>query len=316
MNILKGTNKGHLLLALLFLLALGGVVGVIRWREANTSPTGPTAAQDADAREHAEADLAPAKVGKDAQERLRYAVNPSGPSTAQSPMREEDLFKIEDYWHARLTYPTGQFSTDWLLNADKQNRQIPSAIPGGKVVYSRSPQSPLALDPNGFIALGPQPEQTDGCLGCFNYGHVSGRVNDIKIDPVNPSIAYLASVGGGIWKTTNCCTATTSWVPTLDDPLISTLSVDSIDVDPNNHNTVYVGTGDLNFGSFSMGSAGVLKSTNAGGSWTVLGANVFNPVYPQPPGFYPQYQAVGKVRVDPRNQQRRRRNQDGSLLLV
>jgi hypothetical protein len=34
-------------------------------------------------------------------------------------------------------------------------------------------------------------------------------------------------------------------------------------IDPNDHNTVYAGTGDLNFGSFSMGSQGILKSTDA-----------------------------------------------------
>ena len=38
-------------------------------------------------------------------------------------------------------------------------------------------------------------------------------------------------------------------------------------IDPSNHNTIYVGTGDLNFGSFSMGSQGILKSTDAGATW-------------------------------------------------
>ena len=50
-----------------------------------------------------------------------------------------------------------------------------------------------------------------------------------------------------------------------------------------------------------MGSQGILKSTDAGGTWTLLGANVFGPGLPVPPGQFPQYQAVGKVRVDPRN---------------
>ena len=49
-----------------------------------------------------------------------------------------------------------------------------------------------------------------------------------------------------------------------DDPLISTTAIDTIVIDPSNHNTIYAGTGDLNFGSFSMGSQGILKSTDAG----------------------------------------------------
>src|SRR5205814_10571360 len=72
----------------------------------------------------------------------------------------------------------------------------------------------------------------------------------------------------------------------------------------NNHNTIYAGTGDLNFGSFSMGSQGILKSTNAGATWTVLGASVFGPALPVPVGTFPQYNAVGKVRVDPNNSNR------------
>ena len=164
---------------------------------------------------------------------------------------------------------------------------------------------PLALDPNRFTALGPQPLRMTGCSGCYNYTTTEGRINDIVIDPTtinNGSIvAYAGSVGGGVWKTTNCCSSTTSWSVVTDDPLLATISIDSVTIDPNNHNTIYAGTGDLNYGSFSMGSEGILKSTNAGATWTLLGADVFGPGFPLPPGQFPQYQAVGKVRVDPRN---------------
>src|SRR5204863_5083216 len=69
---------------------------------------------------------------------------------------------------------------------------------------------------------------------------------------------------GGVWKTTNCCSTATSWTVTTDDPLISDISIDSLTIDPNNHNTIYAGTGDLNYGTFSMGSQGILKSTDGG----------------------------------------------------
>ncbi|MDQ3930881.1 MAG: hypothetical protein M3328_17260, partial [Chloroflexota bacterium] len=214
----------------------------------------------------------------------------------------EDLQSLQDYWLTRVTYPTGKFQTQWLVDAAKQDANIKESVPQGKVTYSRrASTSPLVLNTNGWTALGPQPAQSTGCSGCFQFGHVSGRVNDIEIDPATPNVAYIATVGGGVWKTTNCCTASTTWFPVTDDPLISTLSVDDLSIDPNDHNTVYVGTGDLNFGSFSMGSIGVLKSTDAGSTWAVKGANVFTPYYPQPAGVYPQYQAIGKVEADPNN---------------
>jgi hypothetical protein len=50
-----------------------------------------------------------------------------------------------------------------------------------------------------------------------------------------------------------------------------------------------------------MGSQGILKSTDAGATWTVLGGDIFGPALPQPAGQFPQYQAVGKVKVDPNN---------------
>src|SRR4029079_19615630 len=48
-------------------------------------------------------------------------------------------------------------------------------------------------------------------------------------------------------------------------------------------------------------SQGVFKSIDAGATWTVLGADVFTPPLPEPAGQFPQYNAVGKVRVDPNN---------------
>ena len=218
----------------------------------------------------------------------------------------DDLNRMEEEWNNRLTYPTGTFNPAWLRVAALQDSAITRAIPAGVPVKSADlVNSPLALSSSGFTSLGPAPLQMTGCSGCYDYSKTEGRVNTIAVDPTTTTngsiVAYLGSVGGGVWKTTNCCSNSTSWSVTTDAPLLSTISIDSITIDPNNHNTIYAGTGDLNFGSFSMGSQGVLKSTNAGATWTLLGANVFGAALPEPSGQFPQYNAVGKVRVDPRN---------------
>ncbi|MFL6285343.1 MAG: hypothetical protein ACJ74Q_19575 [Pyrinomonadaceae bacterium] len=220
--------------------------------------------------------------------------------------RYEALLEQEAYWAARITYPTGNFDPEWVREAMKQDRLVERAVPAPGMrssISDRLSLSPLTLSTSTFTSLGPQPEKMTGCSGCFDYGTTAGRVNSIAIDPTTTTtgsvVAYIATVGGGVWKTTNCCSSTTTWSPTTDDALISTISVDTVSIDPTNHNTVYAGTGDLNFGSFSMGSQGILKSTDAGATWTVLGANVFGAALPQPAGQFPQYNAVGKVRVDP-----------------
>src|SRR5947208_2770400 len=225
--------------------------------------------------------------------------------------RGEELNRMEEEWNNRLTYPTGIFNPAWLQAAAVQDsllqRAIPTGIPFESTAAARLNQenAPLVLTSSGFTALGPAPLQMTGCSGCYDYTKTEGRVNTIAVDPTTTTngsiVAYLGSVGGGVWKTTNCCSGSTSWTVTTDSPLISTISVDTITIDPNNHNTIYAGTGDLNYGSFSMGSEGVLKSTDAGAHWTLLGANVFGPALPEPAGNFPQYNAVGKVRVDPNN---------------
>src|SRR6202040_3140126 len=186
------------------------------------------------------------------------------------------------YWADRVGYPTGRFDPSWVREAIAQDARVERSIPAGLPARS-NPASPLALNPGGFTALGPQPERMTGCSGCFDYTTTEGRVNAIAVDPtttINGSIvAYAGPVGGGVWKTTNCCSSTTTWTAVTDDPLIATTAIDTIVIDPSDHNTVYAGTGDLNFGSFSMGSQGILKSTDAGATWTVLGADVFGMIY-------------------------------------
>ena len=230
----------------------------------------------------------------------RYMPVPGGNSREEAA----GLQALEQYWRDRLTFPTGRFDPAWLRAAAAQHARMAVGVPAGQhLKLNRA--NPNALSTTNFTALGPQPERMTGCSGCFDYTTTEGRVNAVAVDPTTTTngsiVAYLGAVGGGVWKTTNCCSSTTTWTVVSDDPLISTTAIDTIVIDPNDHNTVYAGTGDLNFGSFAQGSQGILKSTDAGGTWTVLGADVFGMMYNEPPGQFPQYNAVGKVRVDPNN---------------
>jgi hypothetical protein len=245
------------------------------------------------------------------------------PLAGESPQDESrDLNRMEQFWTDRLTYPTGKFNPAWVRAAAGQHKLMPAGVPKGSFARLQNPKklslgnrlmtptylqagSPLSLSTSSVTSLGPSPLRMTGCAGCFDYGKTQARVNAIVVDPtttVSGSItAYIGSVNGGVWKATNCCTTSTTWTALTDDPLIGTTAIDTLTIDPNDHNTIYAGTGDLNYGSFSMGSQGILKSTNGGNTWTVLGANVFGPNFSEPAGNYPQYNAVGKVRVDPNN---------------
>jgi hypothetical protein len=254
-----------------------------------------------------------------------------GPTTAAPTGGEardepgDGVGSTDSFWNDRVTYPTGRFNPLWLRRAASQDARVERDTPSGEQQQfeasdsgsssgaavgegsSSSGGGTAASAPitNSFVALGPKPERMTGCSGCFDYTTTAGRINSIVVDPTTTTngsiVAYSASDGGGVWKTTNCCSASTAWTAVTDDPLIADIAIDTLAIDPNNHNTIYAGTGDLNYGSLSMGSQGILKSTNAGASWTVLGSTVFGPAYAEPAGQFPQYDSVGKVRVDPNN---------------
>jgi subtilisin-like proprotein convertase family protein len=185
----------------------------------------------------------------------------------------------------------------WYSDAAKQDERIASAVPAGAKTYAPSANSPLALDPNAFTLLGPQPLTGEG----FGANRAAGRVNAIVSDPDNPAVAWLGADGGGVWKTTTCCTTNTTWTVKTDFPQIASMAIDDITMDPSDHNVLYAGTGDLNYGSFSFGSAGVLKSSDKGETWSLLGTDVFNMMYAPSANGFPQYQSISKVVVDPNN---------------
>jgi hypothetical protein len=195
----------------------------------------------------------------------------------------------------QLSYPTNRFQPNWLIESARQARNVAVGLPAGAVDQaSRQSQGVLGLTPTAFTALGPMP---------LNPGNsaASGRSNVIAVDPVDTNVAYAGSDGGGVWRTSNCCSVATTWEAVTDFPEVAGIAIGDISIDPNNHNVVYAGTGDLRFGSFSFGAAGVLKSSDQGNTWEVLGLDVFNPYLEPLSGNYPQYQAIGRVVVDPNN---------------
>ncbi len=198
-----------------------------------------------------------------------------------------------DYWATRYSYPTNQFDSAWLAQSRLEHNRVPSRLPEG-VDLSYLRVGGAGLSTTSFTELGPKPLGT----GAFRY---SGRVNVVVSHPSDSTIAYIGVDGGGVWKTTNCCDAATTWSPTTDGDGFTSIAIGDLILDPNDSDTLYAGTGDLRYGSYSFGSAGLLKSSDAGASWVILGEEEFSPVRDQPAGEFPQYQAIGKVRVDPRN---------------
>ncbi len=102
-------------------------------------------------------------------------------------------------------------------------------------------------------------------------GGGAGRINAARVDPSNSNIIWLATAGGGVWKTTD---GGITWACLSDKFPVTSIS--DIAIDPTNSNNVYVATGDRS--GYTFGSAndfwggvytsGVLRTTNGGTTWS------------------------------------------------
>jgi len=95
---------------------------------------------------------------------------------------------------------------------------------------------------------------------------MSGRIADIKIDPEDTKIWYVAAGSGGVWKTSN---SGTTFKPIFDRE--TSYSIGCISIDPNNSNIVWVGTGENVSGRHVGYGDGVYKSTDGGKNWKNMG---------------------------------------------
>ena len=110
----------------------------------------------------------------------------------------------------------------------------------------------------------------------------TGRIADIAIDPKNPSVWYIASAFGGLWKTTN---RGISFAPIFDNQTSFTLCC--VVVDPKDSNTVWLGTGENASQRSAHFGDGVYKSIDAGKNWKRVGLAAS--------------EHIGKIVIDPRN---------------
>ncbi len=110
----------------------------------------------------------------------------------------------------------------------------------------------------------------------------TGRIVDVEIDPKNPSVWYVASAFGGLWKTTN---RGITFSPIFDDNGVFTLCC--VAIDPKDSNVIWLGTGENNSQRSAHFGDGIYKSLDAGKTWKRMGLETS--------------EHIGEVLIDPRN---------------
>ncbi len=94
----------------------------------------------------------------------------------------------------------------------------------------------------------------------------SGRIADLAVNPENHNEYYVGVASGGVWKTTN---HGVTFTPIFDGQ--KSYSIGCITLDPNNPNTVWVGTGENNNQRSVAYGDGVYLSKDGGQSWKNMG---------------------------------------------
>lgn len=110
----------------------------------------------------------------------------------------------------------------------------------------------------------------------------SGRIVDIAVNLDDFSERYIAVASGNVWKTNN---AGLTWNPIFDS--YTSYSTSDVEIDPNNHNIIWVGTGEYNSQRAIGFGDGVYVSFDAGKSFKNVGLK--------------QSEHIGRIAIDPRN---------------
>ena len=166
-------------------------------------------------------------------------------------VKQRNAFNRERWFYEQRMFPFNSIPVDAYKNAIEQRNRL------------REINGFYTDNSNNWVNIGPT------CGTYFNYGNISSRIVTIQYDPNNPNIIYFGAAFGGVWKSTD---VGVSWTPKTDYEV--SLSSGSLAIDPNNSNIIYYGTGEATYSGASYYGRGLLKSTDAGNTWTNYGSDL------------------------------------------
>jgi uncharacterized protein (TIGR03437 family) len=182
-----------------------------------------------------------------------------------------------NWFYSQRAYPNASIPAGARRKAILEIERMDAAVRARRQAQGEAAAGTDALT---WRQIGPQPTRYAGSPYL-----TAGRVNAIAIDPRNSNVVYIGAAEGGVWKTTD---GGVTWTPLTDNQ--PSLATGGIALDPRNPDIIYVGTGEENFAQDSYYGAGILKSTDAGKTWT----NIVGPF---------EQDFIGAIAVHPTNSQ-------------
>src|ERR1700685_67181 len=195
---------------------------------------------------------------------------------------DSDREKERDAWFYRGRIVPGKNSAELRRCAYRSKIEMRMRRAEAAAAAKTAARAPASLSSStlsgSWTPLGPVPLASDASgTGVQDYHQVSGRATAVAIDPADASgnTVYIGGAQGGVWKSTtgaNPTATSITWTPITDDQ--ATLSIGSIAIQPGNsdptQSVILAGTGEADDSSDSYYGLGILVSTDAGNSWTLM----------------------------------------------
>ncbi len=199
---------------------------------------------------------------------MAQVVAPSGSTTNT---QHADHSKEQNKWFYRGRVVRGQPAAE-LRHRAYQTKLRMRADYAGKA----HPQDSFST--GSWIPLGPVPLASDASgNGTQDYHQVAGRATAVAIDPADPTgnTIYIGGAQSGVWKSINAANVTpnnVTWAPLTDDQ--ATLSIGAIAIQPWNtdptKSVILAATGEADNTSDSYFGLGILRSADAGNTWSLV----------------------------------------------
>ena len=203
----------------------------------------------------------------------------SPPQQSRDPRLPGDHAAEQAYLASLRQAPPGVSAGYEYAAAVRQTQALPAArtLPGAIGGKAQPARDGLAPPSAVWKQLGPATIDTNTLNPTHDYrfGRVGGRVTALVAGPTT-GVLYAGFADGGVWKSIN---DGASWAPLTDSQL--SLAVGSLALDPadTTDQTLYVGTGEDNHSQDSYRGIGILKTTDGGETWAVIGQSVFGGTY-------------------------------------
>jgi len=139
-----------------------------------------------------------------------------------------------------------------------------SAVADKAAMQAAGAVAPGAWSP---VGVGPLDSNVAGYTRTNGLGlnKLSGRIEDLAVDPANPQHLYAAIAGGGLFTTTDAGATWTSVGESLPTQVTGAIAV--VPAAGGQPQRLILGTGDPAYGGSSEGGLGIFTSTDNGATW-------------------------------------------------